>query len=344
MRYLGMHQQSHQYWLNIMNQSKYKELGNDIYNQGPLVSELENRVATLLGKPKSMFFNKGTTCQLAALKTICVAKNNNRVILHPKSHIALDEQNAYQALIGLEGLLLGADDAPFTTEDLEGTNDEVAVLTVELPLRRVGFKLTEWDELLKMRQWCDDNHVHFHLDGARLWESTHYYQKSLAEISALFDSVYVSLYKGIGGISGALLAGSDEFLQQCMVWRDRLGSNMYTTFPALITGLEGLDNNLPQISSWVERAEEIALQLNNIEELVLDMPQTNGFQLKLKGHKEPINQQLKSIEQKHGMVLCKPFVATDNQAMLFTEIQIGAEHQQISTAEILTFFSDLLGP
>ena len=44
------------------------------------------------------------------------------------------------------------------------------------------------------------------MDGARLWESTHYYDKSEAQIAALFDSVYVSFYKGLGGIGGASAA------------------------------------------------------------------------------------------------------------------------------------------
>ncbi|TDR19358.1 threonine aldolase family protein [Marinicella litoralis] len=341
MRYLGMRHHSHQYWLNIMNQSAYKELANDNYNQGPLVAALENRVAHLLDKPKAMLFNKGTTCQLAALKTICQASKNNRVILHAKSHIAFDEQDAYQALMGLEGVILGTEAAPFTARDLKSIKHKAAVLTVELPLRRVGFKLTAWEELLKMRQWCDEHQVHFHMDGARLWESTHFYQRSLAEIAALFDSAYVSLYKGIGGISGALLVGSETFIAQCSVWRDRLGSNMYSTFPALITGLEGIDKNLPKIPSWVDRAQEINTLLNSIEAIKVNQADTNGFQLHVKGNKTQLNQQLNQLQQQYNLVLCKPFENMDNQDLLYTEIQVGAEHEKISNEEILAFFNQL---
>jgi len=342
MRYLGMQKHSHQYWLDLMNQSKYKTSENDSYNQGPLVSELEHRVSKLLGKPKAMFFNKGTTCQLAALKTICVTKNNKQIILHPQSHIALDEQDAYSHLMGLSAILIGAQNKPFTLQEIKNINTDVATLVLELPLRRAGFKLTQWNELLKIRQWCNDHQVHFHMDGARLWESTHYYQKSLAEISSLFDSVYVSLYKGIGGMSGALLAGPENLIQASKIWRNRLGSNMYCTFPALITGLEGLDNNLAHIHSWVERAHEIAKSLEYVKGLEREQPHTNGFQIRINAEKHSMNQKLKVTEQKHQMVLCKPFENTTNQEAIYTEIQVGPNHQQISNSEIVDFFNALI--
>ena len=65
--------------------------------------------------------------------------------------------------------------------------------------------------------------------GARLWEATPAYAPhSRAEICALFDSVYVSAYKGLGGLSGALLVGKASFTAQARVWLRRFGGNLYT--------------------------------------------------------------------------------------------------------------------
>ncbi|MBK6600293.1 MAG: hypothetical protein IPG28_01725 [Betaproteobacteria bacterium] len=50
--------------------------------------------------------------------------------------------------------------------------------------------------------------IHLHLDGARLWEAREAYApRTHAEIAALFDSVYVSFYKGVGALAGAMLLG-----------------------------------------------------------------------------------------------------------------------------------------
>ncbi len=179
-----MHKQGHSYWLDLMNQSKYREFDSDSYNEGPLVDELETRIAALLGKPDALFFNKGTTCQLAALKVHSENENTAKIMLHPQSHMAQDEQDSYQALMGLEGILIGQQDCPITLEDVEAVseqiaNEEIACLVIELPLRRAGFKLPEWQELLQLRKWCDKHQVIMHMDGARLWESIQPFSREL---------------------------------------------------------------------------------------------------------------------------------------------------------------------
>ena len=341
MRYLGMHPHSHRYWINLLSQSKYQDMAPDCYNQGPLVDELEERMAELLGKPSTLFFNKGVTCQLAALKVHCEQANNAQVLLHPQSHIAQDEHDAYQALMGLKGVLVGQRQYPLALTDLKGYED-AAVLVIELPLRRAGFKLPDWQTLLQLRQWCDAHQTIMHMDGARLWESAPYYQKSFAEVAKLFDSVYVSLYKGIGAINGAVLAGSQDFIKACQVWRSRLGSEMWSTFPTLITALEGMDQNLPEIPNWVVRANEIAAALKTVHGLTVDTPQTNGFQVRTEADCQTINQALKQLSDKMQLTLCKPFADTDTAEQVFTEIQVGASHDDIKTEEIVDFFGQLI--
>ena len=207
LRKLSMPTASPEQWLTKLSQSKYLSSPIDSYGNGELVEQLEHRIASLLGKPSALFFAKGVTAQLCALRVAADERNNRSLILHPKSHLAIDEQNSYQHLVGLNGVLLGGAKDPFTFDQIKALQQSVGALTVELPIRRIGFKLTPWDELQKMSEWCKEQKVHFHMDGARLWESTSFYGKSLNEISALFDSVYVSLYKGLGGMGGAVLAG-----------------------------------------------------------------------------------------------------------------------------------------
>lgn len=338
-----MHKKSQRQWLNYMVHSKYLDYETDSYNQGPLVDMLESRVSGLLGKESSLFFNKGVTAQLAALKVACTNKHNTAIALHPQTHLVLDEENAYQELTGLDGNLIGELNKAFVVDDLKALKKSVAVVVVEMPLRRAGFKLPEWDELLKIKDWCNAHGVHLHMDGARLWESAPYYQKSFDEISALFDSVYVSLYKGIGSISGAILSGTEEFIQQCIPWRVRLGSHLWTTFPSIITSLDGLDKNLPQIPSWVSRAQNIAKQLLKVDGLIVDNPQCNSFQVRIKtNNPDKINTKLSQLESEYDMKVCRPFSDYPGDSSLkFSEIQVSADHKTISDDEIFEFFTHL---
>ena len=59
-----------------------------------------------------------------------------------------------------------------------------------------------------------------HLDGARLWESRPFYENArYAEIAALFDTVYFSFYKGLGGLAGGALAGPADVIAEARVWQ-----------------------------------------------------------------------------------------------------------------------------
>ena len=51
-----------------------------------------------------------------------------------------------------------------------------------------------------------------HLDGARIWQCRGYYGKSFAEIGEVFDSVYVSFYKELGAMGGAMLLGPEDII------------------------------------------------------------------------------------------------------------------------------------
>jgi threonine aldolase len=342
MRQLGMPTPSPEQWVTKLSQSKYLSSSIDSYSYGELVEQLEHRVANLLGKPSALFFAKGVSAQLCALRVAADERNNRSVILHPKSHLAIDEQNSYQQLVGLNGVLLGEPEAPFTFDQIKSVRQSVGVLTIELPIRRAGFKLTPWEELKKINRWCKEHKVHFHMDGARLWESTPFYGKSLNEISALCDSVYVSLYKGLGGMGGAVLAGETEFIEQCKVWRTRFGSDFYTLFPFLVSALEGLDNQLSGIPGQVIRAKEIASQLSQFPQLDVATPDTNGFFVFTEGSKNSINQKANAVSQSMGIQLFKEFVQTSHSSKLFCEIQVGAEHARISNNEILEYFSRVL--
>ena len=342
LRKLNQRTPTHKHWLELMAASNYIDEMPDCYNNGPLVTLLETRVAKLLGKESALFFHKGVTAQLSALKVAAESKNNQRVILHPQSHIAGDEQNAYQALLGLQGIELGEHFQPFDYAALRKITETVGSLVVELPLRRAGFKLTAWQELLKMQAWAKQKNSHFHMDGARLWESTHYYKKSLAQIADLFDSVYVSFYKGLGGLSGAVLAGSEEFINNCKVWRTRLGGDLYSAFPMLLTALDGLDNKLALIPDWVARAHEIATALNSIDKVTVDTPHTNGFLVFVEGDTETLNTKLKVLNEKFDMSLIYGFITTAVANIQTAELQVGPGAEEISTSEIVEYFKELV--
>ncbi len=333
---------SQQQWLEKLQQSQYASAAIDFYNQGELVNELQSRIAHKLNKPAALFFPKGMVANFCALKAAEEVHQCSNVILHKMSHLVLDEANAYQDLLKLNATLLGEVDAPFTVNDLAELKGCFSSLALELPIRRAGFKLIPWNELAAISEWCREQKVHLHMDGARLWESAPYYQKSEAEISDLFDSVYVSLYKGLGGMGGAVLAGEVDFIEQCKIWQARFGGVSFTAFPLLVSALEGLDNQSAKIPQQVQRAKEIADQLQQVTPLTVESPQSTGLFVYLAGDKNAISQQAATLCTELGIKPYNLITECPKRQCVIIEIQVGAQHHQVATQEIVEFYQRLV--
>ncbi|CAM3694930.1 threonine aldolase family protein [Roseateles saccharophilus] len=309
----------------------------DVYGEGEAMQALEVDVATLLGKPAARFFHKGVAAQLAALRVAC-GEGAGPVALHPQSHIAIDEAEAFEALLGLRGLRVGAPDTPFTATELAALPEKPAVVVVELPLRRGGFRLPDWEALVAISAWCRAEGVWLHFDGARLWEAAPHYGRALADIAALADSVYVSFYKGLGGLAGSVLAGPADFIAAAAPWQTRLAGNVYTLYPMVLSALDGLRRRLPQMGAWRERARALAALLAAEPgwQVAPEPPQTNSFQLHLPVAPEKLREAMLEVARRQGSWLGARAAGSgriDCGAMV--EIVIGEAADDWSDAEAL---------
>lgn len=280
-RFLSRHrpQETAREWLEELAASPAAELPPDFYGEGEAIASLEREVAHLLGKEAGTFVIKGVIAQQCALRVHCDRAGVPAVALHPKSHVDFDEDGAYERLHGLRGVRLGSEDFPFTFRDLDTVRETLGAVVVELPLRRAGFKLLPWEELVAISEWCRKKGVPLHLDGARLWESQPFYGRPCSEIAALADSVYVSFYKGLGGLAGCVLAGEEAFVEEAKVWKTRHGGNIYTSFPYVISAKSGLERHLPNMAAYRDRARVLAEALSSLPGIRVapDPPHTNAF-------------------------------------------------------------------
>lgn len=254
----------------------------DVYGQGAAMQALEAEVATLLGKPAARFMHKGVAAQLAALR-VHGGDGDGPVALHPQSHIAIDEAEAFEQLMRLRGLRCGRADCATTVADLAALPERPAVVTVELPLRRGGYRLPDWSELVGVSAWCREAGIPLHFDGARLWEASAHYGRPLADIAALADSVYVSFYKGLGGLAGCVLAGTAGFIAAVSPWQTRLAGNLFTAYPMVLSALQGLRTQLAHMPAYRARAQALAAVLAAEPgwRVSPHVPQVNAFQLHL---------------------------------------------------------------
>ena len=252
----------------------------EIYLGGDQTKALEEKVADLLGKPAAMWCPTGTMAQGIAAKLYARETGSNRILLHPTSHLELHEEKGYHEIHGLEAQLIGGLERTLVADDLvEGA----ACAFVELPQRHNGGALPDWDALEAIKARAKALDLPLHMDGARLWAARDYYDgRSYAEITAGFSSVYVSFYKDIGALGGAILAGEEAFIEDARVLMAGMGGRLVSPWPIVSDSVRLLDKRLKQMPDFIARAKKLATALRAVDGLEASPypPQSNQMHLR----------------------------------------------------------------
>ncbi len=236
-------------------------VGPDVQAEDP-VRELEERVARELGKDKALFFPSGTMAQQTAMRVHAEQTGRHAFAGHPQGHLHVWENQGYSAVHGLRFHPVGDRNALLTLDDLKTVHEPLAAIVIELPQRDIGGQLPSNKDLIEQTRWARENGARTHCDGARIWEAQTGYDATLPELAELFDTVYVSLYKGLEGTRGAVLAGDARTIEHAAVWRRRLGGAIPDAWPLAAIALMGMDENLPRMAEFKSHAQRIAEAIN----------------------------------------------------------------------------------
>ena len=234
--------------------------------------------------------------------------SSNRFACHHTSHLLLWEEEGYENLSGMSAVQICTKDKvdkkngisvpPMRLEDviqcfeserskIMDQNDQdpsnmsladsgLTTLILELPQRELGGKLTPWDEVNAIGEICHKEGIKYHCDGARIFEASAGYERSLASMAKPFDSVYISFYKGLGGISGAALMGDEDFCAEARRWLTRFGGNLYTLLPYAVSSWDGWrkyvandsdtssDTSCSGVPTFIERLDKLKRVLNRL--------------------------------------------------------------------------------
>jgi len=313
----------------------------DVYGTGAVLADFEAEVAALFGKPAARYMPSGCMAQPIALRIWAERKSLFTTAFHATSHLELHEEHGYTALHGLEAHLLGDPARPTLAHDLEGL-PALSSLLIELPAREIGGQLPTWDELVELAGTTRAAGVKLHLDGARIWEAAAAYGRPLDEIGALFDSIYVSFYKGIGALAGAMLLGPADFISEATTWQRRQGGTLYSNLAHIVSAKMRLAPMLQRMPLFHARAKQIA-KLWSAQprvQVLPDPPQTNMFHIHIEGDTD-------------GLLLARDRVARDTGIWLFgglrnlgatanTELAMGEASLTLDDADVAAAIDSLL--
>jgi len=320
-----------------------RDVRQDVYGSGELVEGFEAKLAALFAKEAGRFLPSGTMAQGIAMRVWC--GSGGHFGMHPTCHLELHEQRGYSHLFGLRATLVGPARRAMLAEDLAAIAEPLAALIVELPTRENGGQLPTWEQLVELCGLARERGTRLHLDGARVWEAQAAYQRPFSELAALFDSVYVSFYKGIGALSGAMLLGSSDFVKEARLWQRRMGGNLQTLLPNVASAASRLDERLTRFPAYRQRALSLAAALGGVTGLQVlpTPPQVNMFHVMLDLSPEDALRARDRVADETGLWLFGGARPTDLPEQARFELYVGEAAMALDDEEVARAFSALFG-
>ena len=316
----------------------------DRYGEGGAVTELESEIMLVLGKPAAVFLPSGTMAQQAVLRVHADRRQRRVIVFHPACHVDTHEGRGYERLHQLTGRPAGQPNRLLTVADLEQVAEPVAALLLELPQRDLGGQQPDWADLEAQAGWARERGAAVHMDGARLWESAAGYGKPPAAIASLFDTVYVSFYKGLGALPGCCVAGPEDVIAEVREWRKRMGGTLFGLWPNAASALSCLARRLPMMPRYLGHARAIADILRDLPgvKVIPDPPHTPMLHLLLRTPAAEFATAARRLATEQGVWIGPDTMSTADPGIQRTELWVGDATLALRPGEVRDFIRTLV--
>ena len=222
----------------------------DVYLKGGAVTEFEQHMAKLLGKEDAGFFPTGTLANNLAVRLLCGDRKN--LLIQHEAHLYQDEGEGPSLLSGINMIPTGGPGKPIPPlEDWAEALDvasktayypmRVGALSIESPVRRGNGTSVPYPLAKQITDLARSRGLGTHLDGSRLFLLSGTPGFEVKSYCALFDTVFVSLYKFFGAPFGAILAGKKELIAEAKELRHTFGGLTYHGWMAALPALSACD-------------------------------------------------------------------------------------------------------
>ena len=296
----GIPQTPEEYSRLLVQLADAGKAGRDTYSQQGVIEQLEKHFASVLGKERAIWMPTGTLANHMAMRLL--AGDKRRVLVQQECHLYNDTGDCAQTLSQLHMVPLAPGKATFTLAEVEQeyrrsidgrVPTPIGAIQIENPVRRCNGGVFDYSEMKRISAWARDKKIGLHLDGARLFLASAYTDVGVKDYSALFDTVYVSLYKYFNAASGAVLAGPKAMLDNLHHARRMFGGGLYQAWPFAAVALHFADGYEQRLRQAVETSETVIKTLSSDGNFEISRIEhgSNIFQLRVRGVNTLIFQQ-----------------------------------------------------
>lgn len=238
-------------------------VGDDVFGEDPTVNELQEFAANMFGMEAALFCSSGTQTNQIAINVH--VQPGGEVITNVDSHVYKYEGGGIARNSGASVRLIHGNRGRLTLDDVKSwiNNPEdvhlplTQLVSLEDTSNRGGGAIYDFEEIKKISQFCRENNLPLHLDGARLMNAMIENKVSLLEYASQFDSISLCLSKGLGAPVGSLLIGKADFIHKARRVRKVFGGGMRQAGIIAAGGLYALKNNVERLKVDHEHAKSL---------------------------------------------------------------------------------------
>jgi threonine aldolase len=234
----------------------------------------------LTGKQAAMFLPSGTMCNQISILVHC--RPGDEILAHESSHIIANEGGGPGALAGAVILGLCGERGMFDSATMKAALREKrrnappqTLVAVEQTANAGGGSVWPLALLTDVLFTAHELGLKTHMDGARLMNAVVAAKVTAREMADHCDSVWLDFTKGLGAPLGAVLCGSEAFIDEAWRWKQRLGGSLRQVGICAAACLYALDQNIDRLAEDHANARVLARALAQIPGLVVDEPETN---------------------------------------------------------------------
>src|SRR5687768_11769893 len=257
------------------------EVGDEQRFADPTTTRLQERVAELLGHEAALFLPSGTMCNQIAVR-LHTRPGGDELIAAANSH-PVNYEAGGPAVFG--GTMVRTIDAPtgiFEPDQLDAAirpaGDRYAprsrVVSVEQTTNVGGGRVWPLETVRGVLDVARAHGMRAHLDGARLMNAVVASGTAAADWAGGFDTAWIDFTKGLGAPVGAVLAGSQELIDEAWRYKQMIGGALRQSGIVAAACLYALDHHVDRLADDHAHARALA---DGLAELGFDVqpPDTN---------------------------------------------------------------------
>ncbi|MFZ2236159.1 MAG: low-specificity L-threonine aldolase [Dokdonella sp.] len=253
-------------------------VGDDVYGEDPTVTALEQRLASDLGFEAGLFTPSGTQANLVAMLAHC--ERGDEYLVGAEAHTYKYEGGGAAVLGSIQPQpIVNAADGSLPLDLLKKAvkpDDFHFARTRLLALENTWHgRVLPQSYVTEATDWALSRGLATHLDGARFFNAAIASGVAPRELASPFDSVSISLSKGLGAPVGSVLVGSDAVIERARRWRKMLGGGMRQSGILAAAGLHALDHHVDRLADDHRRAARLGDGLRDINALIVSAQHTN---------------------------------------------------------------------